>query len=156
MSLFAFQAQLKLAAVQETIADYEKTITKFRQLVSQLQEQNRELRTQQEEGGESKGTTPTVEMFDFKAKFAETKAHAAAIDMELRKLDVQQANQHVNYLCSYMPESFLRRGADHDAVLVLLLIPRLICKAELLAAQVREKVAILSPYPGSIPYLVRL
>lgn len=31
---------------------------------------------------------------------------------------------------------------DHDAVLVLLLIPRVIAKAELLASQVKEKVNI--------------
>ncbi len=60
--------------------------------------------------------------------------------MELRKLDVTQANQHVTYLCSFMPDSFLRRGGDHDAVLVLLLIPRLIAKIELLVGQTREKV----------------
>ena len=30
--------------------------------------------------------------------------------MELRKLDVTQANLHVSYLRSFMPDSFLRRG----------------------------------------------
>jgi len=35
-----------------------------------------------------------------------------AIDLELRKLDVQQANKHVSYLCSFMPENFLRRGGQ--------------------------------------------
>ncbi len=60
--------------------------------------------------------------------------------MELRKLDVTQANQHVALLRSFMPDSFLRRGADHDAILVQLLIPRLIAKIELLIAQCREKV----------------
>ncbi len=33
-----------------------------------------------------------------------------AIDMELRKLDVTQANLHVSYLRSFMPDNFLRRG----------------------------------------------
>lgn len=51
-----------------------------------------------------------------------------AIEMELRKMEVNQANRHVSLLTSFMPESFLRHGGDHDCILVLLLIPRLICK----------------------------
>ena len=41
-----------------------------------LQESNRELRSQQEVSPSQKMETPTIEMFDFKSKFAETKAHA--------------------------------------------------------------------------------
>jgi len=48
--------------------------------------------------------------------------------MELRKMEVGQANRHVSLLTAFMPESFLRHGGDHDCVLVLLLIPRLVCK----------------------------
>lgn len=51
-----------------------------------------------------------------------------AVEMELRKMEVTQANRHVSLLTSFMPESFLRRGGDHDCILVLLLIPRLVCK----------------------------
>lgn len=43
-------------------------------------------------------------------------------------MEVLQANRHVSLLTSFMPDSFLRHGGDHDCVLVLLLIPRLICK----------------------------
>jgi dynactin 1 len=135
----AAEAKRKLEAMTETIADYEGTIAKFRDLVAQLQESNRELRSKQESGTAPAQTTPTLEIFDFKSKFAETKAHAKAIDMELRKLDVTQANKHVFYLCSFMADSFIKRGGDHDAVLVLLLIPRLVAKLELLISQVREK-----------------
>ncbi len=41
-----------------------------------LQDQNRDLRTRQETETTPKAETPQIEMFDFKAKFAETKAHA--------------------------------------------------------------------------------
>lgn len=43
-------------------------------------------------------------------------------------MEVNQANRQVSLLTSFMPESFLRHGGDHDCILVLLLIPRLICK----------------------------
>lgn len=42
--------------------------------------------------------------------FAESKAHTKAIDLELRRIDVQQSNQHVQYLAAYMPDTFMSRG----------------------------------------------
>lgn len=43
-------------------------------------------------------------------------------------MEVAQLNKQVSLLTSFMPDSFLRHGGDHDCILVLLLIPRLICK----------------------------
>ncbi|XP_075276312.1 dynactin subunit 1 isoform X1 [Opisthocomus hoazin] len=132
------EAEKRVEAAQETVADYQQTIKKYRELTAHLQDVNRELMSQQEASAE-KQQQPPPEMFDFKIKFAETKAHAKAIEMELRQMEVQQANRHVSLLTSFMPDSFLRHGGDHDCVLVLLLIPRLICKAELISKQAQEK-----------------
>ncbi|XP_039919680.1 dynactin subunit 1 isoform X2 [Hirundo rustica] len=132
------QAEKRVEAAQETVADYQQTIKKYRELTAHLQDVNRELMSQQEASAERQ-QQPPPEMFDFKIKFAETKAHAKAIEMELRQMEVQQANRHVSLLTSFMPDSFLRHGGDHDCVLVLLLIPRLICKAELISKQAQER-----------------
>nr|XP_060635459.1 dynactin subunit 1 isoform X3 [Anolis sagrei ordinatus] len=132
------EAEKRVEAAQETVADYQQTIKKYRELTAHLQDVNRELMSQQEASAE-KQQQPPPEMFDFKIKFAETKAHAKAIEMELRQMEVQQANRHVSLLTSFMPDSFLRHGGDHDCLLVLLLIPRLICKAELISKQAQEK-----------------
>lgn len=43
-------------------------------------------------------------------------------------MEVAQLNKQVALLTSFMPDSFLRHGGDHDCILVLLLIPRLVCK----------------------------
>lgn len=51
-----------------------------------------------------------------------------AIEMELRQMEVQQASRQVSLLTSFLPDSFLRHGGDHDCVLVLLLLPRLVGK----------------------------
>lgn len=136
------ESQRKYEGAQESLADYETTIAKFRELVCKLQEDNRSLRETSIDVNKDKVATPTLEMFDFKAKFAETKANAKAIDMELRKLEVDQATSHVQYLMSFMPNSFTRRGGDNDAVLTVLLIPRLVCKSELLLRQIRERFQI--------------
>uniref|UniRef100_A0A8C2ZS36 Dynactin subunit 1 n=1 Tax=Cyclopterus lumpus TaxID=8103 RepID=A0A8C2ZS36_CYCLU len=132
------ESEKHVEAAQETVADYQQTIKKYRELTAHLQEVNRELTSQQEASAELQQQAP-AEMFDFKIKFAETKAYAKAIEMELRKMEVGQANRHVSLLTSFMPESFLRHGGDHDCILVLLLIPRLICKAELISKQAQEK-----------------
>ncbi|ROL43134.1 Dynactin subunit 1 [Anabarilius grahami] len=131
------EAQKRVEAAQEMVADYQQTISKYRELTTHLQEVNRELTSQQSSTAEQ--LQPTAELFDFKIKFAETKAYAKAIEMELRKMEVNQANRQVSLLTSFMPESFLRHGGDHDCILVLLLIPRLICKAELISKQAQEK-----------------
>nr|XP_057933496.1 dynactin subunit 1 isoform X2 [Doryrhamphus excisus] len=132
------EAEKRVEAAQETVADYQQTIKKYRELTAHLQEVNRELTSQQEASAELQ-QQPPAEMFDFKIKFAETKAYAKAIEMELRKMEVSQANRHVSLLTTFMPESFLRHGGDHDCILVLLLIPRLVCKAELVSKQAQEK-----------------
>ncbi|KAI5607351.1 dynactin 1a, partial [Silurus asotus] len=132
------EANKRVEAAQETVADYQQTINKYRELTTHLQEVNRELTNQQSATAEQLQHPPT-ELFDFKIKFAETKAYAKAIEMELRKMEVQQANRQVSLLTSFMPDSFLRHGGDHDCILVLLLIPRLICKAELISKQAQEK-----------------
>lgn len=129
-----------MEATKYTIADYEATIHKFRELVSQLQDQNRDLREDSSaaaaaavaastSGGAASSKTAAAPNdafieFDFKTKFAETKAYAQTIQMELRALDLEQSNEQVKLLTSFMPESFFRRGGDHDALQVMLLIPR--------------------------------
>ncbi|XP_045049832.2 dynactin subunit 1 isoform X3 [Desmodus rotundus] len=132
------EAQKRVEAAQETVADYQQTIKKYRQLTAHLQDVNREL-TNQQEASVERQQQPPPETFDFKIKFAETKAHAKAIEMELRQMEVAQANRHMSLLTTFMPDSFLRPGGDHDCVLVLLLMPRLICKAELIRKQAQEK-----------------
>ncbi|XP_068569657.1 dynactin subunit 1-like isoform X2 [Cebidichthys violaceus] len=131
------EAERKVEAAQETVADYQQTINKYRDLTASLQDANRELISQQNANVEVQ--QPPAELFDFKIKFAETKAYAKAIEMELRKMEVAQSNRQVSLLTSFMPDSFLRHGGDHDCILVLLLIPRLICKAELISKQAQEK-----------------
>ncbi|XP_030046809.1 dynactin subunit 1 [Microcaecilia unicolor] len=132
------EAEKHVEAAQETVADYQQTIKKYRDLTAHLQNLIRDLRNQQAASVE-KQQEPPLEVFDFKIKFAETKAHAKAIEMELRKMEVRQANRHVSLLTTFMPDSFLRHGGDHDCILVLLLIPRLICKAEMISNQAQEK-----------------
>ncbi|XP_045128447.1 dynactin subunit 1-like isoform X5 [Portunus trituberculatus] len=125
-------------ASNEVIVDQDGTIKKFRELVQKQQEQNMDLRHALEKETNKPIGTPS-EIIDFKKMFTETKAHSKAIDMELRRLEVAQANHHVAYLTQYMPDNFMSRGGDHDAVLVLLLVARMISKAEIVIGGIRDK-----------------
>ncbi|XP_025834813.1 dynactin subunit 1 [Agrilus planipennis] len=125
-------------AALETIADRESTISKFRELVQKLQEQSLDLQHRLETET-SKPVSKLPEIMDFKKMFSETKAHIKAIDLELRRIDIHQLQQHIKYLSSFMPDTFMNRGGDHDAILVLLLIPRLIHKSEILLSQIKDK-----------------
>ena len=128
-------------ATDEVILDHEATINKFRLFVQQIQEQNRDLKTALEKET-SKPVSGTMgvshEMLDFKKMFAETKAHAKAIDVELRKSEIEEAGAHVKYLMAFMGETFTARGGDYEAIQVLLIIPRLIRKSLILLGQVKD------------------
>ncbi|KAL3270021.1 hypothetical protein HHI36_009077 [Cryptolaemus montrouzieri] len=132
------QAMRDRDAALETIADRESTISKFRELVQKLRDQSLDLQDRLERET-SKPVSSLPEILDFKKMFSENKAHTKAIDLELRRVDIEQLQQHVKYLTSYMPESFMIRGGDYDAVLVLLLVSRLIHKTEILLGQVKDK-----------------
>ena len=102
-------------AVQEMVADRNMTIDKFRDVVQKLQEANQQLRESLErETNKPMGAPP--EVIDYQKMFTETKTFTKTIDLELRKLDVQQALQHVSYLCNYMPDSFMARGGCFSTV----------------------------------------
>ncbi|XP_011702864.1 PREDICTED: dynactin subunit 1 isoform X2 [Wasmannia auropunctata] len=139
----ARDAQRHRDAALETLADRELTITKFRELTHQLQEQCLQLqqRVQSTESIKTnvRGADQLAEILDFQKTFAETRAQTKAVDLELRRLDAEEARNHVCYLLSFMPPAFLTRGGDHDAILTLLLIPRMTQKTEILISQVREK-----------------
>ncbi|KAG7190005.1 hypothetical protein KM043_006162 [Ampulex compressa] len=131
-------------AALETLADRELTIAKFRELTHQLQEQCLQLQqrvrsTETNKSGVRGAEQQLAEILDFQKTFAETRAQTKAVDLELRRLESEEAKYHVSYLLSFMSQTFLTRGGDHDAILTLLLIPRMIQKTEILVTQVREK-----------------
>ncbi len=58
----------------------------------------------------------------------------------MKKIDVTNFSRHVQFLNLFLPEQFVKRGGDHDCILVNLLIHRLISKCDLLTNQIQKKV----------------
>lgn len=77
---------------------------------------------------------------EFKAKILETKNYSEIIENEVKKLDLSNQSRHVQFLMLFLPEQFLKRGADHDCILTLLLIHRLTGKCDLLTNELHKKV----------------
>lgn len=127
-------------AAFETILDRDQTILKFRELVQKLNEQMTDLREKAAtEPLKQNADTSIAETIDFKQMFAESKAYTRAIDLQLRQIELSQSNEHVRLLSAYMPDTFMNRGSDHDAVLVILLVSRIVYKAGIIVSQARER-----------------
>ncbi|XP_061401594.1 dynactin subunit 1 [Musca vetustissima] len=131
-------------AAIETIYDRDQTITKFRELVQKLNDQLIDLRDKASANNDQKSLQDNqlkiaTESVDYKQMFAESKAYTRAIDVQLRQIELSQANEHVQMLTAFMPESFMSRGGDHDSILVILLISRLVFKCGIVISQTRER-----------------
>lgn len=139
------QALREKDAALETIIDRDQTVLKFRELVQKLNDQIQDLRdraTSAETVPNRKGNAANiVETIDFKQMFAESKAYTRAIDLQLRQIELSQANEHVRMLTAFMPDTFMSRSGDHDAILMLLLIARIAFKADIVMGQARERFA---------------
>ncbi|KAJ3228270.1 hypothetical protein HDU81_006247 [Chytriomyces hyalinus] len=128
--------RFKMDGQQETIADYERTIHQFRELVKQLQEDLTSSRLSGYMGMGSEGLAlPTTNVSRDLAASADLmeatggKAQYKGIDIELRKLEADQANEHLDILKIYLPETFFK--TEHVPVLSLLLLRRIVFKSNM-------------------------
>ncbi|XP_055856835.1 dynactin subunit 1 [Episyrphus balteatus] len=136
-------------AAIETIYDRDQTLIKFRELVQKLNENIIELREKNSETSAAMKTSmPDVggkkdalvnDSIDYKQMFAESKAYTRAIDVQLRQIELTQANERVQMLTAFMPDSFMNRGGDHDSILVILLVARIVFKCGIVVSQTRER-----------------
>ena len=137
------EMQKKYEESQENLAEYESTIQKLRDIVAKLKHENDQLKvkstSEQSTREVEKQKLSQAENMQFKMRFAEAKVFSRAIEMDLRRLEVSQANEYTKYLSMFMPESFFIRGGDNDAIQILLFAPRMIFKLHVISRQIVEK-----------------
>ncbi|KAI8590638.1 dynein associated protein-domain-containing protein [Geranomyces variabilis] len=130
----------KLAAQEETLADYDRTLQQFRELVHTLTADLNALRDNatSEGGGDREaqlrsldGQAQAMVNLNLRLQSTESKAQARFIELELRKMDVDQAQKQLEMIKPYLPASFFTD--EYESTLCLLLFRRLNFKAELLA-----------------------
>ena len=130
----------RLRANEETTADYEATIGQFRELVVLLQNDLQEFK-QKEKNDQTEKITLTSQsqaMMSLNMQLQTTvmKAQAKAIDIELRKLEASQANDRLNMIQPYLPESFFK--TENEPISCLLLFKRLEFKSTLIVKHIDQ------------------
>ncbi|KJZ80350.1 Dynactin [Hirsutella minnesotensis 3608] len=146
-SVIAEQAR-RAAQQEEAFEDMEYTVSRFRELVTSLQSDLEDMRASQAvtEGESEKLNDRSRAMMDLnmKLQISAAKAQVKTIDLELRRLDAQEAEQHLEIVKLFLPDSYKE---DQDSVLSLLRFRRLAFKANLLNGFIKERVNG-QPHPG--------
>ncbi|KAI0845781.1 dynein associated protein-domain-containing protein [Daldinia vernicosa] len=132
----------------DTIGDLEYTLSRFRELVTNLQTDLEDMRASHavNEAESEQLNSKSRAMMDLnqKLQLSAVKTQIKTIDLELQRMDAQEAQQHLQIVKLFLPESY---NTDKDSVLALLRFSRLAFKANLLHGFVKERVN-KQPHPG--------
>ncbi|KAI9164500.1 hypothetical protein H9P43_008359 [Blastocladiella emersonii ATCC 22665] len=158
----------QLARNEDALADYERTIGQFRELVKNLTRENEELRattatpaaaaaaTRALGGSATAAGAEQQEMLamSFKLQTHAMKVQAKTIDLELKHLEAAQAAEHVALLQVYLPDAFF--VTEQEPIAALLIARRIQFKADVLQRYAKSTsssnaVAPTSPTTASSP-----
>ncbi|KAI8813462.1 dynein associated protein-domain-containing protein [Cladochytrium replicatum] len=151
----------RMNAQEEQITDHERTITRFRQLVKNMESDLESLKSAAPSTAgvngsafghaESQGTPSTpndlaaavvtnqaraILNLNMQLQSSFMKAQAKAIELQLRKLDVDQVTQHLELVKPYLPQAFF--ATEHDVILNVLLFRRLMFKSQMICGFLNE------------------
>lgn len=127
---------------QEALDDRDYTITQFRTLVSQLQADMEDMKASKQlsdtEAKDLEGKSRAMYDLNFKLQSSAAKTQVKTIDLELRRLEAQEASEHLAIVQLFLPEAF---HAERDSVQALLRFKRIGYKANLVHGFVKERVS---------------
>ncbi|TVY55676.1 Dynactin, 150 kDa isoform [Lachnellula cervina] len=134
--------QTRRAAQQdEVLEDMEYTLSRFRELVTNLQSDLEDMRAShavtETESEQLNNRSRAMMDLNMKLQVSAAKTQVKTIDLELRRLDAQEAAEHLAIVQLFLPEAF---HGDRDSVLALLRFKRVGFKANLLHGFVKERV----------------
>ena len=139
-SIIAEQAR-RAAQQEETMEDMEYTLSRFRELVTNLQSDLEDMRAShamtETESEQLNSRSRAMMDLNMKLQVSAAKTQVKTIDLELRRLDAQEAAEHLAIVQLFLPEAF---HGDRDSVLALLRFKRVGFKANLLHGFVKERV----------------
>lgn len=138
-SLFNEQCR-KITQQDEVVDDLEYTLVRFRELVSTLQGDLEDMRASQQisEAEASDLTTRSRAMIDLnmKLKASASKTQTKTIDVELGRMEAEEAAQHLSIVKIYLPEYY---DGERNSVMALLRFQRVRFKASLANSIIRER-----------------
>ncbi|RUS21843.1 dynein associated protein-domain-containing protein [Endogone sp. FLAS-F59071] len=143
----------RIRSSEDTNADYESTIAQFRELVANLQHDIEQLRyKEQSQLSETRIlSSQTHAMLSINMQLQSTviKTQAKAIDLELRRLEAQQATDNLAYVKPYLPESFFKN--ENDSICAVLLFKRLVFKSDLIIKHLDQNYNVSEKLASTIP-----
>lgn len=130
----------KVTQQDEAISDQEYTVGKFRELVTNLQADLEDMRASKEitESEAQALDNRQRAMMDLNRQLqaSATSSRFKTIEMELRRLEAQEAAEHLSIVQLFLPETF---QAERNSVLALLRFKRVAFKARLLQGFIKDK-----------------
>ena len=127
---------------QEALDDRDSIITQFRNYVRNLEAHITDMKASKDisetEAKELEGRSRAMMDLNLKLQTNAAKTQVKTIDLELRKLDAQEASEHLAIVQLFLPEAF---HAERDSVLALLRFKRIEFKADLVHGFIKERVA---------------
>ena len=127
---------------QEALDDKDHTIMQFRTFVNTLQADVADMKASKQitetEAKDMEGKSRAMMDLNLKLQNGAAKTQVKTIDLELRKLEAQEASEHLAIVQLFLPEAF---HAERDSVLALLRFKRIGFKANLVHGFVRERVS---------------
>ncbi|KAK9494112.1 dynein associated protein-domain-containing protein [Lipomyces doorenjongii] len=131
----------RMSQFEDTTADYEYTVGRFRDLVASLQSDLDQLRTEKSmsEAESAEISRRTREMYDLNQKLQASalKTQVKTIDLELRKLEAQEAVEHLSIVRTYIPNSL---ATMREAIKALLTFRRISFKSNLVVSVLRDNI----------------
>lgn len=140
-SLVADQAK-KSALQEETIHDLEYTLTRFRDLVTNMQNDLEDMRASQQitehQANEMTSRSKAMMNLNMRLQASASKAQVKAIDLELGRLEAEESTEHLKIVQLFLPESF---KIERNSILAFLGFKRIGFKAHMMHGFIKERLS---------------
>lgn len=127
---------------QERIVDHEYTLTKFRELVTNLQSHLEDMKASQQlseaEAEELSSRSKAMTDLNMKLQNSAARTQTNVVDLELRRLDASEAVEHLAIVQMFLPESY---QSEKNSVLAYLRFIRLAAKSRILHQMLKTRLS---------------
>ncbi|KAF3942511.1 hypothetical protein ABW19_dt0208013 [Dactylella cylindrospora] len=141
--LLLSEQKKRIIQQDEMFLDYDHTISRFRELVMNLQNDLEDMRASHQENTSSaeemSNRSRAVMDLNLKLQMSASKAQIKTIELELRKLEAQEASEHLEMVQLYLADSF---DSEKQSIQALLRFKRVSFKAHLLHSHIKEALNI--------------
>lgn len=128
------ERQQRIESLEEACQDMERTISRFRELVIQLESELEALRSvtqnAQNESATAASQTAAIMSLNLKLQSAATRSQARNIDHELKRIEANESKEMLDIVQPYLPQIYIE--TDVDATKCYLFFQRMASKTDLI------------------------